>query len=236
MATWDSVHSAEDRDMSPQMAKAVLPVTLLVYVLPAALISLMPLTASGVSGSHLNIQSFIVHAFIAAPMNVPALSMVISNLTKYVRRKTRTDLGERGDKAIPEDTKSYQDHNSIDTLHSLRSAYAVTFAIQAAQHLYTIARKVIQGRSVTAAVGSLLTCPAIPGQKISSIALYSTATLGFGLYTVWELRRRGMLSDRDAKKGAIGVLTGQVLFGPGATYAGLWWWREGVLASMRQRA
>lgn len=238
MATWDSVRPAEDRVMSPKTAKAVLPATLLGYVLPAALVSLVPLTASGVSRSYFNIQSSVIYAFMSTPMIVPFLTQLIPIVTQYVQCKA--DLSERRDKAMPKETKSYQGHDSIDTLHSLRSAYAVTFAIQAAQHLYTIARKVIQAprgqRSVVAAVGSLLTCQAIPRHKYSSIALYSAATLGFGLFTVWELRRRGMVSDRDAKRGAVGVLAGQVLFGPGATYAGLWWWREGVLARMRQRA
>lgn len=235
IATWDSARSDEDSDMSPEAAKAILPVTLLGYVLPAALISLVPLTASGISGSHFNIQSSVVHAFRSAPMIVPGLMACISVRTKGVPRKTRTGLVERRDNAMPKDTKPPQGHNSIETLQSLRLAYAVTFAIQAAQHIYTIARKTIRTGSVTAAVGSLLTHRAIPGRKISSLALYSAATLGFGLFTVWELRRRGMVSDRDAKRGAVGVLAGQVLFGPGATYAGLWWWREGVLARMRQR-
>jgi hypothetical protein len=238
MATWDSVSSEEGRSIQPEVAKAVLPATLLGYVLPAALVSLVRLTATGVSQSHFNIQSSVIYAFISAPVLVPVLTKLISSVTRFVQRKA--DLGEPRDKATSEDTKPNQSHARLDILQSLRSAYAVSFSIQATQHLYTIARKVIQTprgqRSVVAALGHLMTYPTVPGHKYSSLALYSVATLSFGLYTVWELRRRGMVSNRDAKRSAAGVLAGQVLFGPGATYAGLWWWREGVLAKMRQRA
>lgn len=219
-------------------AKAVLPATVLGYVLPAALMSLVPMTATGVSRSHFNIQSSVIHAFFLGPATVAALTTLISSAMRHVQRKAGKG-GPRGE-TMPEDKTSYQTQDALDAFYSLRSAYAVSFAIQATQHLCTIARNLIQAprgqRSVVAVLRNLLTYPALPRQKHSSLALYSVSTLGFGLYTVWELRRRGKVTGRDAKRTAAGVLAGQVLFGPGATYAGLWWWREGVLARTRQRA
>lgn len=234
MATWGSEPSAEGQNMTPKVAKAVLPATLLGYVLPVALTSLVPLTATGVSQSHFNIQSSVVYSFFLAPVTVPVLTTLISRVLSYVHRKV--DLVGQVDKATPEARRSSQSGDSVDVLRSLRLAYAVSFAIQAVQHIYTITRNVIQTpggqRSLNAAVGSLLTYPLVPGQKYSSLALYAGATLGFGLYAVWDLRRRGMVTNTDTRRSTIGVLAGQVLFGPGATYAGLWWWREGVLAKI----
>lgn len=219
--------------MPPEVAKDVLPATLLGYCLPAALISLAPLTATGVSRSYFSIQTAVVYAFISAPVAVPVLTTIGSVLRRYVGRKV--DPSTRAGKSAPAATDTYQSRDSFDVSRSLRLAYAVSFAIQATQHLYTIARNVIQmpgsQRSLATAVGSLLATPIVPGHKYSSIALYAGATLCFELYTVWELRRRGMVSNTDATRSAAGVLAGQVLLGPGATYAGLWWWREGVLAS-----
>lgn len=234
MATWDSTPSAEGRKMSPEVAEAVLPATLLGYVLPAALTSLVALTATGVSRSSFNIQSSVVFSFFLAPVTVPVLTTLISRVMTFVRIKV--DVVGQVDKATPEARRSSQSRDSVDVLRPLTLAYAVSFAIQAVQHIYTITRSVIQipgGRrslNAASAVGRLMSYPMVPGQRYSSLALYAGATLGFGLYTVWDLRRRGMVTSSDTKRSAIGVLAGQVLFGPGATYAGLWWWREGVLA------
>lgn len=241
MATWDPVSSSGDltQAVPQEEAGAVLPATLLGYVLPAALVSLMPLTATGVSLSPFSTQRCAVLAFHVAPFTVPAWTSLISMVTRLIKRKKAGKGGPKG-KGTPKDKKPYRAQDALEALHSLKSAYAVAFAIQAAQHLFTIARGIIQAppgkRSVAAVLRNLLACPGIPGQQYSSIALYSAATLGFGLCTVWELRRRGMVSGGDARRSAAGVLAGQVLFGPGATYAGLWWWREGVLARARRRA
>lgn len=232
IATWDSAPSAECQNMPPGVAKAILPATLLGYLFPAALISLVPLTATGVSGSFLNIQTSAIYAFFSAPVTVPVLTTLISKVIHYIDH--RVGPSPRAEKSAPEAADSHQSRDNLKVSGSLRLAYAVAFAIQSVQHLYTIARNVIQipesQRSLTSAVGSLLTYRVVPGQKYSSLALYAGATLGLGLYTVWELRRRGAASNSDAERSAIMVLAGQVLFGPGATYAGLWWWREGVLA------
>lgn len=232
IATWDSAPSAESQNMPPEVAKAVLPATILGYVLPAALISLVPLTATGVSRSCFNIQTSVIYAFFSAPVTVPVLTTLISRVIHYIDH--RVGPSTRADKSAPEATDSCQSRENFEISGSLKLAYAVSFAIQAVQHLYTITRNVIQipggQRSFATAVGSLLTYRIVPGQKYSSLALYAGATLGFGLYTVWELRRRGAVSNSDATRSAVAVLAGQVLFGPGATYAGLWWWREGVLA------
>ncbi|POS74886.1 FAD binding domain-containing protein [Diaporthe helianthi] len=236
MATWDAENLSEEYTIPLEVAQAVLPATLLGYVLPAALMSLVPLTATGISRTFFNIQSSVVYAFISAPVAVPLLTKLVSSVTRQVKRKA----SGKGDKAaIPRDKRPYPAQDALETVQSLKSAYGVSFAIQATQHLYTIARILIQTprgqRSFAAVVGNLFTCTAVPRQRFSSLALYSVATLGYGLYTVWELRRRGMVSGRDAKRAAAGVLAGQVFFGPGATYVGLWWWREGVLAKLRQR-
>lgn len=232
MAAWDSASPSEAQNMPTEVAKAVLPATLLGYALPAALISLVPLTATGVSMSYVNIQTCVIYAFFSAPVTIPVLTNLISKMIHYVHRKR--DLRTKRPKSVSGARNTYRTRDIFEVLRSLKLAYAVSFAIQAAQHLYTITRRYSQTpgsqRSLTTAVGSLFTYPSFPQHKYSSLALYAGATLSFGLYTVWGLRRRGMVSNSDATGTAIKVLAGQVLFGPGATYAGLWWWREGVLA------
>jgi hypothetical protein len=60
----------------------------------------------------------------------------------------------------------------------------------------------------------------------------SLPLLIFLLYTIWEIRGYGYISSQTAQKVAVAVLAGQVIVGPPATYAGLWYWRETVLAGL----
>lgn len=232
MASWDSAPYAEGETMAPDMAKSFLTTTLMDYALLAALVSSIPLTATGVSRSILNFEKAVVVTFALTPAFLPWFAVFRPRLKRYVDRKFGRSA--RADKSAPNTTDSYQSRDSFIVFGSLKLSYAVIFAVQASQHLYTIACNFIRmprgQRSLITAAGSLLANPIVPRNKYSSIALFAGATLGFELYTVWELRRRGMVSNTEATIPAAGVLAGQVLFGPGATYAGLWWWREGVLA------
>ncbi|KAI3394317.1 hypothetical protein diail_2911 [Diaporthe ilicicola] len=232
MAQWGSEYYAESDNIPLEVANAVLPATLLGYVLPAALISLVPLTATGVSRSGFNVQRCITYAFFAAPLTVPLLTTLVAKATRLLQRKL--DRGSKVDKATPDARKPSKSHKSFAPQSSLITAYTFSFAIEAAQHIYTVTCRAIQTPiaqlSLTSVWSSLLTHPVVPRQRYSSVALYAGATLSFSLYTVWELRRRGMITNKETKRAAIGVMTGQVLFGSGATYAGLWWWREGVLS------
>lgn len=60
----------------------------------------------------------------------------------------------------------------------------------------------------------------------------SLPLLIFLLYTVWAIRSNGYITTQTAQKVAVAVLVGQVVVGPPATYAGLWYWRETVLADL----
>lgn len=229
--------STANTNVAPEAAEAVLPATVLAYIIPGALMAAIPLTATEVSRSPFTPQSLVTYAFFLAPVTVPLLTTAISKARRWLSRRNgsrRTD--DRPKELLKSCDKSSYQHQAAEA-PVLQTAYAMSFAIQAAQHIYTLARAFIASSagqlSLTAAMGNLFLKPTVPGQRYSSIALYAGATLGFGLYTVWDLRRRGYTTDRVASKAAIGFVSGQVLFGPGATYAGLWWWREGVLGLHR---
>ncbi|KUI64495.1 hypothetical protein VM1G_00049 [Cytospora mali] len=225
-------------EVTPGAAKVVLPATLLAYALPGALMALLPLTATEVSRSIFTPQSLATYAFFLAPVTVPLLTTAISKAMKWLSRRegpTRKESEVKSKKVVKgSDERTYHHSTGVP---ALKTAYAVTFAIQAAHHIYTLAKTSLllssAGQlSLTAVLGDLLTKSPVPGQRFTSVSLYAGATLGFGLYTVWDLWRRGYTTNRKASKAALGVVTGQVLFGPGATYAGLWWWREVAVISL----
>lgn len=224
------------------VAEVALPATILAYVVPGALMALIPLTATEVSRSMFTPQSLVTYAFFLAPVAVPLLTTAISKAMRWCRRSDgpKREGEYDGIKGLVETCNKESYHHQPTKDSPLKTAYAVSFAIQAAQHVYTLSRAFIVSSagqlSLTAAVGNIFLKPTVPGQQFSSISLYAGATLAFGLYTVWDLRRRGYTTDREASKASLGYISGQVLFGPGAMYAGLWWWREGVLDSAMYRS
>lgn len=92
-------------------------------------------------------------------------------------------------------------------------------------------------------VESLVNNPPDPSTSSSSsssllsrpLAVYELATLTFSLFTVWDLWRREVVTSREARLAALGCLVGPVLVGPGALSAGLWYWRECIVARKQQQ-
>ncbi|KAH8898447.1 FAD binding domain-containing protein [Thozetella sp. PMI_491] len=62
--------------------------------------------------------------------------------------------------------------------------------------------------------------------------LYVGALLVWCMYTVYELRRMGYITTVSAKTSALAVFGSSVLLGPGATYVGVWYWRENAIAKL----
>ena len=56
------------------------------------------------------------------------------------------------------------------------------------------------------------------------------------LFAVWELRACGYVTTRKALAAGLAVAAGHVLAGPGATWAGLWYWRERVFSRLGRYA
>ncbi|KUI59274.1 hypothetical protein VP1G_06515 [Cytospora mali] len=196
--------SMANPEVAPGAAKVVLPAALLAYALPGALMALLPLTATEVSRSIFTPQSLVIYAFFLAPVTVPLLTMAISKAMKWTSRREGPKRKESGDKSkkVVKGSNERTYHHSTG-VPALKTAYAVTFAIQAAHHIYTLAKTSLllssAGQlSLTAVLGNLLTKSPVPGQKFTSVSLYTGATLGFGLYTVWDLRRRGYTTNRKA--------------------------------------
>ncbi|KAK7413086.1 hypothetical protein QQX98_008034 [Neonectria punicea] len=61
-------------------------------------------------------------------------------------------------------------------------------------------------------------------------AIGVVGTAASNLYSVWDLRRLGYIRSSQAVKAAVSVVVGEALVGSGATWAGLWYWREDKIA------
>ncbi|KAJ7656534.1 FAD binding domain-containing protein [Mycena polygramma] len=109
----------------------------------------------------------------------------------------------------------------------LQDAFRAAFGVAFFAHANTVYRAVHH----TLLSPALLVKAALRGARADpDFTLYALTTALWSLYSVYELRRTGWATTKQAGLAAAAVLAGQVLVGPVATYAGLWYWREGVRA------
>jgi hypothetical protein len=64
------------------------------------------------------------------------------------------------------------------------------------------------------------------------MAIHTVVLVIWCLYTVFEMRHLGYVRTREAMVAAIGVSILLLALGPGAMYAGVWYWRENVISGL----
>ncbi|XXH02442.1 hypothetical protein Hte_008817 [Hypoxylon texense] len=126
----------------------------------------------------------------------------------------------------------------------LKSVYYYAFAIQAAAHISTLAYAYSHPAISFADLFWNLpspfelqwSLPTIASQVAVffkyDLAMAFTSIAVHSLYTIWTLRKCGFIKARQAVAPVLACILGQVLVGPGATMAGLWSWRESVIADL----
>lgn len=187
-----------------------------------------------------------------SPVLFAVLTMLFSAGLRCVEeRKARIRAaldGKTDHQIIVERAADLYNKREVD---SLKTTYAFVFFASALVHVTTVVYSwLATGRSISTTIASLLgldaSMPSIfagrwgtPDPAEGALIffkfdmLFSAAPLLiFLLYTVWDIRKWGYISTSDAQKVAVAVLGGQVLVGPAATYAGLWYWRESVIADL----
>lgn len=230
--------SSTGRKVPDEVASAVLPATILGYVAPYAAWFLPRSVMSENSRQNLIALSQF------APVYVSALTAGISTARRWLAARHRTPPAPGSKQEHEEGVRAVRARYSTSEAGTLKKAYAAAFVAQAVPHLIGLGKVLLRTSRPLAAVAGLLrrgldrgSVPLSPSYALLvleswDLVLYAGASLAYGLYTVGTLRRKGFVDDGEAKKAAAGVVAGQVLFGPGATHTGLWWWREEVLARM----
>lgn len=227
--------SSTGRKVPHEVASAVLPATILGYVAPYAAWFLPRSVLSERSR-----QSLIAWSQFA-PVHVSALTAGIAAARRWLAARHRTPPAPGSKEEHEDGVRAVRARYSTSEASTLKKTYAAAFVAQAVPHVIGLGRALLRTSQSLAAAASVLRRGLVPSSSPShallvleswDLALYAGASLAYGLYTVWTLRRRGFVDDGEARKAAAGVVAGQVLFGPGATHTGLWWWREEVLARM----
>lgn len=205
--------------VDPDAAIAAVPATLLGHILPGILVCTLNLTFTEVSSS--TFKNVVVSTFVASPIIVSNLTKAIFTGIKRLRRAQITSP------LLVEEPKTAHEELPYSSASMVKDVYAAIFAIQASQHLISIAQylwslnkyerfKLIQAMERK----SILNSP---------LSVFKLSTITFGLYTVWDLRTKGYITTREAIWAAVTFGLGHGCVGIGADYTGLWWWRECVL-------
>ncbi|CAH0023459.1 unnamed protein product [Clonostachys rhizophaga] len=218
------------RHVPVETAKALIPAITLGYVIPTIMV--FARTPNTVAWQHaLALWQF-------APPLVGLLTRGISSLLKSY---------QRGIGKSEEDDKDGLERYKNTDVPILNSVYTYAFAAQATVHIasmlyawahpeLSIFKTFFQVPNPFKPDWNLPTVGAKLGVFFKyDMLLASAASIASGLYSIWDLRRLGYVETKDALIAGASTIAGQLLVGPGATWAGLWYWRENRLAGLTTR-
>lgn len=193
----------------------------------------------------------------AVPVYCGVLTYILSkrgsgklHYTSSVRSEMKRGDGKLSaiERAMPPRDQKYEDTFSEyakDDVPYLKSAYLVAFVSCAIMHIGIIAYVALGFNAELSLYSVFLNLPGIFAEwDMADLPLawsllfkydmwfYFAALFVYLLYTVWDVRKLGYVTDAQARKAWLGIVIGQVLVGPGAVYAGVWWWKEDVVAGL----
>ncbi|KAK6955988.1 hypothetical protein Daesc_003635 [Daldinia eschscholtzii] len=216
------------RPVPVSVAKSLVPAVTLGYVLPTIL-ALAPVP------SFRRWQNLLAFWQFAPPLFNVLTSVFSAGLERW----------QRGRKSVAE----YEEEHRLDCYKKedvpiLKSVYTYAFAVQATAHIATLSYASMHpGVSIVRTFFGLPN-PFAPSWNLPDIfaevatffrydmAVAVASFVSNNLYSIWDLRRLGYIKTTEAIKAAAAVIAGQFLVGSGATWAGLWYWREEKLAGL----
>lgn len=229
-----------------EVAKKILPATSLGYFIPTALM-ILQLGDSFTRQDAIAIwKAATVYCAIIITVLLKPGSQKVNHESLFKSEKERTG-GKVStiERAMFPGDQAYEDlypEYAKDDVPYLRSAYFVAFLMCAIMHIGTFAYLAIYSTSELNFFSVFLNLPGVLSDWDLPLSwsivykydmwFYFASLLVYLMYTVWDVRKLGYVTNVQAVKALVGILMGQILVGPGAVYAGVWWWKEGVVASL----
>ncbi|CAH0002883.1 unnamed protein product [Clonostachys byssicola] len=218
------------RFIKPEVAKSLIPSLVLGYIVPTILLFTL---ADGIA------RQALAAAWQVGPPLVPILTRLISSLALWCSRyRSSEEANEEKEK-----DDEYERYSDAD-VQQLNIAYAFAFTVQASIHAIVFAFALIRpGLSVSSILWSVTSFVSGDGYTVEATALfikhamtvYIYAVFLHCVYSIWILRARGYVVTREAIVAVLLVTVGPVLVGPGATWTGLWCWRESVFVGLNSK-
>ncbi|KAL2672300.1 hypothetical protein Neosp_013002 [[Neocosmospora] mangrovei] len=215
------------RAVPVEVVKSLVPAITLGFVVPT-IMSLAPTPNAHAWHNWLGVWQF-------APPLFNVLAMGISAGSRWWKAKRQPEK---------EDEETIYDRYKTKDVEPLKAVYTYVFAVQATAHIASLAyawqhpginvyKTFVGLPNPFKAEWGLSTL----AEKLAvffryDMALATAAFVSSNLYSIWDLRRLGYIRTCEAVKAAVGVVAGQILVGSGATWAGLWYWREDKIAGL----
>jgi hypothetical protein len=212
------------RPVALATAKAILPASVFAIVIPSILMFL--------PFGNLEVWQNIIAFWQITPLLVSPLTSLFATVIEFFQ---------------PEDN----DPGQLSELHNndvpyLVSAYSFAFFLAAAIHvavlLFIAGSPALSFARIFWDLPSPFGSLSLDGPEAVfsflkyDLAIYTAASSVWYLYSVFEMRRQGYVTTTHASTAAVAVVASTFLLGPGATYAGTWWWRESIIATLSQRS
>lgn len=226
------------RSVDPDVARAVLPAVVLGYLVPSVLMLLPP----SVTGPALW-QDFAT-MWQMAPVVVGQFATLIAT---GIRGARRASAAKKGGAVVEEQGPELEMYKNKDVPHLL-TAYKAAFFATAALHVGFLAYVVTSPSLSLSTMFLDVPWPWSPkgarwevglGAREIAFVLFKRDLLGFAaaslvwcLHSVFEMRRLGYVTTAAATRAALAVPASLLLLGPGAMYAGTWFWREKTIAGL----
>lgn len=214
-----------ERTIPLEVAKSLVPAVTLGFVIPTVM-ALLPTPNQAAGNYWLGLWQF-------AP---PLVNLFTYLISKGLKKWNESREGV--------EKKDELDADPGQDLPILKSVYTYAFAVQATAHIATLAYGSSYPGLSLAKTFFNLPSPFSADWKFPSLSaelatffrydmvLGVTGYVGSNLLSIWNLRRQGFIKTHEAVKVALCVAVGQFLVGPGATWAGLWYWREDRIAGI----
>ncbi|CAH0020271.1 unnamed protein product [Clonostachys rhizophaga] len=218
------------RFIKPEVARSLVPSLILGYIVPTILLFTL---ADGMA------RKALAAFWQLGPPLVPILTRLISSLVLW---RSRCRSSEEANKEKGKDGE-YERYCDAD-VQLLNIAYAFAFTVQASIHAivctFALTRPGLSFSSILWSVSSFVSSK---GHTVEATALflkhaitvYIYAVFLHCVYSIWILRARGYVVTREAIAAVLLMTLGPVLIGPGATWTGLWCWRESVFAGLNSK-
>ncbi|RYP57779.1 hypothetical protein DL770_010584 [Monosporascus sp. CRB-9-2] len=220
--------SPTGRFISPEVVRSLIPAITIGYVIPTVM----------VFAPSPNVKAW--QNWVAIWQFAPVLFSMLARIFSIglQKRKHGYQSPNKSEEELRFDR--YETHD----VPLLKSVYTYAFAVQATAHIASLAyawhHPAISIRNTFFGLPNLLGADwSLPSLEAKLAVFFKYDMLfavagifGGNLYSIWDLRRLGNIKTKEAVKAALSVVAGQFLVGSGATWAGLWYWREGKIASL----
>jgi hypothetical protein len=228
LSSWNSFTTPVDRFVPIGVVKTLVPALTAGYILPTIMICVLP------ADSHSREASSGFWQF--PPLLFSAFTATTSFVVSWWQRKKQSTAESK--ESLQLELERYQ-HRDVPIL---KSVYEYAFAIQATAHIATLTYSSSLGLpffSLDFTLPYAFNSDWTLGTSLNAdasfqldIILAGLSILGYNLYAVWDLRRAGYIRTNRAVEAFLAIMIGNFVFGPGATWAGLWTWRESVIADL----